>query len=161
MFEPAPIAFATYQLIQLCFPALALAVGLVTRRQFQIVTPLWMAGALMVGGSLGLLTTSWNAQIVERFLAQDPPIAISLGEAVSLLSMGFAFLNSVAFLMLFSLLVGELIAMTRDRLDWGGGRLVGFLPALVTWRTPIGVVAVVLVAIASLGPAITASLLAD
>ncbi|MBT6149664.1 MAG: hypothetical protein HOH74_29770 [Gemmatimonadetes bacterium] len=142
-------------------PAFLLAFGLVARRQLAVSTPLWLSAAVFLRWAISFVQPGWNAQLVDRFLSDTPPLPITVGKAISLVSLGSDLLYSIGILVLLAVAVAEFTERTRDRLNWGDGRLVSWLSRLNPVRTWLWSFALALVALGSLGPGVVTYLLSD
>lgn len=154
-------AFVAYWAVKMCAPLLALGVGLLTRRQLGVSGPLWIAAAMVLRWIPWFLHPGWTTKLVDRFMTDTPPIPVSVGTAVTLISLGSDLLYSVALLVLFATAIAELVESTRTRVDWGGGRFVSGLVLFLPRRGPLCAFALALAAVGSLGPGIALLLLTD
>ncbi len=155
----AQVAFSISFLVHLGTALLVLSFGLLTRRQLGISTPLWIAAITALRLFVSLFYPGWNTQLVDRFMTDTPPLAISVGEAITLISLSSDVLYTGALVVLFATAMAELVEETRGRVDWGNGKFVSALLVLCCRRTQLCFVALALGAIGSVGPGIATLLL--
>ena len=124
-------------------------------------TPLWIAAVMALRSALGPLHSRSNTQLVDRFITDTPPVAVSVGNAIAVVSLGPDVLYTGALLVLFATTMAELVQCTQTRVDWGSGKVVSGLLLLFPMKPQLCLVALALGAIGSLGPGIAAVLMSD
>ena len=156
-----PVAFVVHCVVVVGTALLFLGFGLITRRRLGVSAPLWIAAVMLLHWALGLLHPGWNVQLADRFMTDTPPIETTVGAAVTVVSLGSALLYSTALLLLFAITMAELLHSTCNWVDWGHGRFIAWLGALVPIKTQLCVAALALAALGSLGPGVIVLMLSE